>query len=82
MLSGRASARVTAMTVPAGLVLAAWVPRFGAERLPTLWSVIITVFCALAAGALLLDALRIERGVRSDLHARRSGDPRKRRRKR
>jgi hypothetical protein len=67
------------MTIPAGIALAAWVPRFGAERLPVLWSIVITVACAVVASLLLADALRIERVVRENLRARRSGDPRKRR---
>jgi hypothetical protein len=81
MLSGRASARITSMTIPAAIALAAWVPRFGAERLPVPWSILITVACAVAAGLLLADALRIERVIREDLRARRSGDPRKRRKR-
>ena len=79
MLSGRASARLSAITVPVGITLAAWVPRFGAERLAVRWSVAITISCALVAGLLALAALRIERSSQRDLRARRSGDPRKRR---
>lgn len=82
MLSGRASVRVTAMTFPAGLALAAWVPRFGAERLPVHWSIAITLACTLLAALLLAEAVRIERAVRGTLRARRSGDPRKRHKKR
>jgi len=78
MLSGRASARLSAITVPVAITLAAWLPRFGAERLSRQWSVAVTLTCALIAGLLVLDALRIERAARRDLRARRSGDPRKR----
>ncbi len=81
MLSGRASARMSAIILPASLALVAWAPpRYGDERLPFRLSVLITVVCAVAAAFLLLDSLRIERAVRNNLRARRSGDPRKRRR--